>query len=88
MCPQRGIVDTLSQGSQVGATKAKKRRRTIKERRDIVEETLSTRKTSGEADFGAVVQCATRTETEADAVTVGSSYGPDELSSFYFEVVC
>jgi transposase len=40
MCPQRGIVDTLSQGSQVGAAKAKKRRRTIKERRDIVEETL------------------------------------------------
>ena len=40
MCPQRGIVDTLSQGSQVGAAKAKKRRLTIKERRDIVEETL------------------------------------------------
>jgi transposase len=33
-------VDTLSQGSQVGTAKAKKRRRTIKERRDIVEETL------------------------------------------------
>jgi transposase len=33
-------VDTLSPGSQVGPAKAKKRRRTIKERRDIVEETL------------------------------------------------
>jgi transposase len=33
-------VDTLSLGSQVGTAKAKKRRRTIKERRDIVEETL------------------------------------------------
>jgi Transposase. len=33
-------VDTLSPGSQVGTAKAKKRRRTIKERRDIVEETL------------------------------------------------
>ena len=34
-------MDTLIQGSPVGATtKAKKRRRTIKERRDIVEETL------------------------------------------------
>jgi transposase len=31
-------VDTLSQGSQAGT--AKKRRRTIKEKRDIVEETL------------------------------------------------
>ena len=34
-----GIVDTLGLGAQ-GAAKAKKRRRTIKERRDIVEETL------------------------------------------------
>ena len=33
-------MDTLSPGSQVGPAKAKKRRRTIKERRDIVEETL------------------------------------------------
>jgi transposase len=33
-------VDTLSPGSQLGTAKAKKRRRTIKERRDIVEETL------------------------------------------------
>jgi len=40
MCPHRGIVDTLSPGSQVGTAKAKKRRRSIKERRDIVEETL------------------------------------------------
>jgi len=36
----RGIVDTLSEGSQVRTAKARKRRRTIKERRDIVEETL------------------------------------------------
>jgi transposase len=40
LCPRRGIVDTLGQESQVSAAKAKKRRRTIKERRDIVEETL------------------------------------------------
>ena len=40
MCPHRGIVDTLSPGSQLGTARAKKRRRTIKERRDIVEETL------------------------------------------------
>jgi transposase len=40
MCPRRGIVDTLSPESQVGTAKAKKRRRSIKERRDIVEETL------------------------------------------------
>ena len=33
-------MDTLSQGSQVGTGKTKKRRRSIKERRDIVEETL------------------------------------------------
>jgi len=33
-------VDTLTQGSQVGTPKVGKRRRTIKERRDIVEETL------------------------------------------------
>jgi len=33
-------VDTLTQGSQVGTPKVRKRRRTIKERRDIVEETL------------------------------------------------
>jgi transposase len=33
-------VDTLTQGSQVGTPKARKRHRTIKERRDIVEETL------------------------------------------------
>lgn len=33
-------MDTLVQGSQVGTPKARKRRRTIKERRDIVEETL------------------------------------------------
>jgi transposase len=33
-------VDTLTQGSPVGTPKVRKRRRTIKERRDIVEETL------------------------------------------------
>ena len=33
-------MDTLGQGSQATAAKAKKRRRTIKEKRDIVEETL------------------------------------------------
>ena len=33
-------MDTLAQGSQLGTLKARKRRRTIKERRDIVEETL------------------------------------------------
>ena len=35
-----GSVDTLSQGVPVSAAKNKQRRRTIKERRDIVEETL------------------------------------------------
>ena len=33
-------MDTLGQGSQASPSKAKKRRRTIKEKRDIVEETL------------------------------------------------
>ncbi len=33
-------MDTLAQGSQIGTPKPRKRRRTIKERRDIVEETL------------------------------------------------
>ena len=33
-------MDTLTQGSQVGTPKDRKRRRSIKERRDIVEETL------------------------------------------------
>jgi transposase len=33
-------VDTLTQGSPVGTPKVRKRRRTIQERRDIVEETL------------------------------------------------
>ena len=33
-------MDTLAQGSQVGTPKDRKRRRTIKERRDIGEETL------------------------------------------------
>lgn len=35
-----GSVDTLSQGAPVSAPKKQQRRRTIKERRDIVEETL------------------------------------------------
>jgi transposase len=35
-----GIVDTLGQSSPVSPGKKKQRRRTIKERRDIVEETL------------------------------------------------
>src|SRR5215813_11222526 len=35
-----GTVDTLSQSAAEGASKKKQRRRTIKERRDIVEETL------------------------------------------------
>ena len=33
-------MDTLDQGSQATTARAKKRRRTIKEKRDIVEETL------------------------------------------------
>lgn len=33
-------MDTLAQGPQAGTAKAKKRRRTIKEKRDIVEETM------------------------------------------------
>ena len=33
-------MDTLGQASQAGTAQAKKRRRTIKEKRDIVEETL------------------------------------------------
>jgi len=40
MRPHRKLVDTLSPGPQVGSAKVKKRPRTIKERRDIVEETL------------------------------------------------
>jgi transposase len=36
----RGTVDTLSQGAPLGTAKKKQRRRTIKERRDIVEQTL------------------------------------------------
>ena len=35
-----GTVDTFSQGAPVGSPNKKQRRRTIKERRDIVEETL------------------------------------------------
>ena len=35
-----GFVDTLGQATQAATAKVKKRRRTIKEKRDIVEETL------------------------------------------------
>lgn len=38
--PAEGIVDTLGQGAPVSPGKKKQQRRTIKERRDIVEETL------------------------------------------------
>ena len=38
--PTRGIVDTSDQAQQVRVPGTKKRRRTIKERREIVEETL------------------------------------------------
>jgi transposase len=40
LCPQRGIVDTSDQTLQVKVQGTKKRRRTIRERREIVEETL------------------------------------------------
>ena len=40
LCPQRGIVDTSEQTLQVKVQGTKKRRRTIRERREIVEETL------------------------------------------------
>jgi transposase len=39
-CPQRGIVDTQDQELQVRVPGRKQRRRTIEERREIVEETL------------------------------------------------
>src|SRR5260370_37425433 len=38
--PQRGIVDTSDQTLQVKVQGTKKRRRTVRERREIVEETL------------------------------------------------
>jgi transposase len=40
LCPQRGIVDTSDQTLQVKVQGTKKRRRTVRERREIVEETL------------------------------------------------
>jgi transposase len=40
LCPQRGLVDTQDQELQVRAPGRKQRRRTIQERREIVEETL------------------------------------------------
>jgi transposase len=39
-CPQRGFVDTSDQTLQVKVQGTKKRRRTVRERRAIVEETL------------------------------------------------
>jgi transposase len=39
-CPQRGIVDTSDQMVSVGVDGGKKRRRSVEERRKIVEETL------------------------------------------------
>jgi transposase len=39
-CPQRGIVDTSKQTLQVEIQGTKKRRRSVRERREIVEETL------------------------------------------------
>ena len=40
MCPQRGSVDTEDPSSQVRVSRTRHRRRTIQERREIVEETL------------------------------------------------
>ena len=40
LCPQRGIVDTSDQTPQIRVQRTKHRRRTIEERRTIVEETL------------------------------------------------
>ena len=40
LCPQRGIVDTSDQTLQVKVQGTKKRRRTVRERREIVEETF------------------------------------------------
>lgn len=40
LCPQRGIVDTSEQTLQIRMQRTKHRRRTIQERRAIVEETL------------------------------------------------
>ena len=40
LCPQKGLVDTQDQELQVRAPGRKQRRRTIQERREIVEETL------------------------------------------------
>jgi transposase len=40
LCPQRGIVDTSEQTLQVKVQGTKKRRRTIRERQEIVEEKL------------------------------------------------
>jgi transposase len=40
LCPQRGIVDTSDQTLEVQVQGTKKRRRTIRERREIVEQTL------------------------------------------------
>jgi transposase len=73
MCPQRGIVDILTQGSQVGTAKAKKRRRTIKERRDIVEETL--------VPGASVARVARKHELNANQVFYGRKLFREAVSS-------
>jgi transposase len=40
LCPQRGIVDTSDQTLQVRMARTRKLRRSVRERREIVEETL------------------------------------------------
>jgi transposase len=58
-----GFVDTFGQVSQVGMAKAKKRRRTIKKRRDIVEETL--------VPGASVARVARRNDVNANQVFYG-----------------
>jgi len=41
MCVHRGIVDTQAQTFPAGSTRAKQRQRTVRERREIVEETFA-----------------------------------------------
>jgi hypothetical protein len=49
--------------------------------------TLSTRKTLAEADFGRSFSVVAGPRLNADAFILGSRDGPDELYSFYFVVV-
>src|ERR1700739_1237765 len=58
--PTGGSVDTLSQGTPMSAPKKKQRHRTIKERRDIVEETL--------VPGASVARVARRNEVNANQV--------------------